>query len=101
MNLHQKENTMKNENITPDQALTQLLASYMSAKQQLVAAAIANHPEPAHLAEDIASGNLETQIIVADGWLRIVVLIAATGMPLEQPLLYFSLPVMKTQGGLQ
>ena len=86
---------------TPDQALTKLLAGYMHAKQQLVTAALANHPEPAHLAEDIAAGNLTTQIIVADGWLRIVVLIAATGVPIEQPLLHFSLPVMKTKRGMQ
>lgn len=77
-----------------NQALSQLLVAHISAKQQLVAAALANHPTPGHVAEDIEAGNLITQIIVADGWLRIVLLIAGTGVPIEQPLLFFKLPEM-------
>lgn len=82
-----------------NQALTQLCAAYIHAKDQLVAAALANHPEPGHLAEDLASGNLKTQILTDDGWLRIVLLIAATGEPLEQPLLHFMMPKMEIKKG--
>lgn len=87
--------------LTPDQALTQLLAAYISAKSQIVEAALAHHPEPGHLAEDIASGHLKTQIVVADGWLRIILLFAATGVPIEQPLVHFTMPKMETKGSLQ
>lgn len=75
----------------PDHALTDLLTAYITAKQQLVAAAIAHHPDPGHVAEDLAAGNLKTQILVDDSWLRIVLLIAATGVPIEEPLLHFTL----------
>lgn len=83
---------MKQENLTQNQALTQLLVAFIAAKQQLVAAAIANHPEPGHLREDLASGNLTSQVVVADQWLRILLLIGGTGVPIEQPLLHFKLP---------
>ena len=77
---------------TPNEALTELLVNYILVKNELVAAALAHHPEPGHLAEDLASGNLKTQVLVDDGWLRIIVLIASTGVPIEEPLLHFSLP---------
>lgn len=84
--------------IASNEALTRLLTAYLTTKQQLVAAALAHHPDPGHLAEDLASGNLKTQILVDDSWLRIIVLIAATGVPIEEPLLHFSVPVLNTSG---
>jgi len=83
---------------TPPQSLAQLLTSYITAKEQLVTAALAHHPEPGHLVEDLASGNLKTQVLVDDSWLRIIVLIAATGVPIEEPLLHFSVPILNTSG---
>lgn len=87
-----------NTEFTPGEALTQLLVNYIAAKDQLVAAAIANHPMPGHASADLAAGNLKSQIIVDDGWLRIILLIAATGAPLEQPLLHFTMPKMEIKG---